>query len=195
MFFIKELLFRDIIVDLYQCEFGSGFEQANFIPVGVNLLFKTNHGTSPLEIGGEISYGVSPFTFELGDGDVHFADLKINQLYFGGLAKFTIRTGGKVSPYIRGAAGIYTGNAEIEYTDKAKELAELDSEPLENKEIDIKNSFGFNVGVGLEFKINRKNALFFEFVYNIVEREFDEDDSEKFNANNWVVQVGISFGL
>jgi len=176
-------------------DFWEGFEQSSFVPVGANLMFNTSSGLSPIQIGGEINYGVVPFTFEMSDGDMHVADLKLNQLYFGAIVKFTIMTGNKAAPYLRGGAGMYTGNAEMEYTSEAKELFESYGITVEDEDIDVSSAFGFNIGAGLNFEINNKNALFFEFVYNIVEREVDEDGGEKFTANSWVVQAGFSFGL
>ncbi len=177
-------------------DFLEGFEQSSFIPVGANIMFNTSGGLSPIQIGGEISYGVVPFTFEMSEGDMHLGDLKINQLYFGAIVKFTIMTGNKAAPYLRGGAGMYTGNAEREYKSEAKALFESYGIILEDEEIDVSSAFGFNIGAGLNFEINNKNALFFEFVYNIVDREIDEEDGgEKFTSNSWVVQAGISFGL
>ena len=104
-------------------------------------------------------------------------------------------TGNKAAPYLRGGAGMYTGNAEMEFTSEAKELFQSYGLELEDEEVDMKSAFGFNIGGGLDFEINHKNSLFFEFVYNIVEREADEENSEKLSANNWVLQAGFSFGL
>jgi opacity protein-like surface antigen len=171
--------------------FGEDVEssQANYIPLGAQLLFGNN---GAFEFGGEINYAIIPFTFET-DG---WGETKLNQLYFGALAKFKIGSGygpGLV-PYLRAGAGLYTGSADVDFTDEWNDLG------LEDLEMDMKSAFGFNIGAGAEMNLNRGGGLFAEFVYHIVEREFDVDDTEMednepFGANNWAIHVGFRFKL
>jgi len=96
--------------------------------------------------------------------------------------------------YIRAGGGLYTGSLEIDFED------ELNSYGWEDSEFDFKNAFGFNIGAGAEMNINRGGGLFAEFVYHIVERELDAEDTENeenkpFGANNWALHVGFRFTL
>ena len=175
-------------------ELGDETEQANYIPLGVQILFGTGGN---FEIGGEINYAVVPFTFEMNVFDTHVADMEVEQLYFGALARFKIGTGSGIWPYIRGGAGIYTGSLNMNYTDEMKELYLLDTGmELEDESADFKSAFGFNAGVGAEINFSHNNGVFAEFVYHIVKREIDgEDAGGASSANNWALHVGFRFSL
>lgn len=161
-------------------DFADNIEQSNYIPVGAFVMFGTG---SSFEIGAEINFAVTPFTFES-----QFGDLKLNQLYYGALAKFKFGHGG-ILPYVRGGAGLYTGTMEMDYSD------EFNSNGVEDLEFDMKKAFGFNIGGGVDIKLNRNVGLYSEFVYHIVNREFDTDETESFDANNWAVHIGFIFSL
>ena len=170
----------------YGDDFADDFDQAKYIPVGAFVLFGSG---SSFEIGGEINYAVTPFTFES-----EFGDLKLNQLYYGALAKFKFGSGRGILPYVRGGAGLYTGTMEFDFSDEANAYG------LEDAEFDLKNAFGFNVGGGIEIGMRQNDGFFAEFVYHIVDRELGADDTEQeenesFSANNWAIHVGVSFGL
>lgn len=174
-----------------QSAFGDDVEeQANYIPVGAQLLFGTGGN---FEIGAEVSYAVVPFAFSMGE-DV--GDMKVGQLYYGAMAKFKFGTGGGVWPYVRAGAGLYTGSLEYDFTDEINEFG------FEDVEIDFKSAFGFNVGAGAEINLSGNNGLFAELVYHIVDRELDiaeedlaDGESAKMTGNNFAIQVGFKFGL
>ena len=160
-------------------------EQSNYIPVGVHILFGSG---GSFEFGAEVDYAVTPFTFE----EEGFGDLIINQLYYGALAKVKFGSGDGMKPYARAGAGMYTGNFEFDYSDELKNLG------AEDIEFEMKDSFGFNVGGGIDINMNATTGIFVEFVYHIVEREVEPGDgieTEPFGANNWALHAGISFGL
>ncbi|MBU0473573.1 MAG: porin family protein [Bacteroidetes bacterium] len=164
-------------------------EESNYIPVGAQLLFGSGGN---FEFGVEVNYAVVPFIFSKGD----IGDMKINQLYYGALAKFKFGTGRGIWPYLRAGAGMYTGTIEYDFTDEINEFG------FDDVKMDFKNAFGFNVGAGAEMNISGNNGLFVEFVYHIVDRELDvnnedmeEGDSSKMTANNWAIHVGFRFGL
>jgi opacity protein-like surface antigen len=156
--------------------------QAKYIPLGAHILFGTGGN---FEIGAEINYAVVPFVFGVND----LGDLEVEQLYYGALAKFKIGSGGGIWPYVRGGAGLYTGSMNIKFSEEAKESG------AEDKSVDFKSAFGFNVGGGAELDFSSNNGIFAELVYHIVNRELDVDESESFKASNWAIQVGFHFGL
>ncbi len=161
--------------------------QAKYVPVGAYILFGSGGN---FEIGAEVNYAVVPFTFSTGD----WGDMEVEQFYYGALAKFKIGSGGGILPYVRGGAGIYTGAVNLKFSDAMKEIG------AEDKSINLKNTFGFNVGGGAQLDFSNNNGLFAEFVYHVVNREFDtEDDNSSevssFGANNWAIHVGFHFAL
>ncbi|MDA3862178.1 MAG: outer membrane beta-barrel protein [Melioribacteraceae bacterium] len=165
----------------------SEVEQAKYLPLGAQLLFGSG---GAFEFGAEVNYALVPFTFET-EG---FGDTKINQLYYGALAKFKIGSGAGLVPYVRGGAGLYTGTVEIDFNE------EWEAFGLEDTDLDLKSAFGFNVGAGAEMNLSNSGGLFAEFVYHIVEREFDAEDTEMeenepFGANNWALHIGFRFAL
>ncbi|MDX1702402.1 MAG: outer membrane beta-barrel protein, partial [Melioribacteraceae bacterium] len=184
--------------DLFDDE--TSFDQAGYLPVGLQAGY--NLAVLPfgsLFIGAEINHAVSPFTFEVmgdvGNGQQRLLDVKINQTVIGGLVKLKFDAG-VVVPFIRLGGGSYTGGSEVEYSNLLKSLVEQQTgEPLEDVETDIKSAFGFNFGAGMDYKVGSSNAVVFEFVYHMVEREADEDNSEPFKADNWAVLVGFQFGI
>lgn len=166
-------------------DFAKDIEQANYIPLGANILFKIG----AFQVGGEINYAIAPFTFEGLYGDV-----AISQLYFGALAKYKIGSGRRITPYLRLGAGLYTGSEDFTFLEGKNEFG------LDDYKIDFKNAFGFNLGAGGELKLNRRNSIFAEFVYHVVNRELDTTDTENevnkpFSANNWALHFGFKFGL
>ncbi|MCW8848942.1 MAG: porin family protein [Melioribacteraceae bacterium] len=179
---------------------GGKVEQAGYIPAGLQLLYKLpNMSFGAIYLGAEVDYAVVPFTFEMsddiGNGPEKLADFKINQMVIGALVKVKFGQN-NLRPFLRLGGGAYTGGADIEYTEKIKELFQQQyNSTLEDEEIDIKTAFGFNIGAGADLKIGSSNALFAEFVYHMVSREADGDDSESFSANNWAAHIGFQFGL
>ncbi len=165
-----------------EVEEGEEGTQAGYVPVGVQLLFGNQ-----LQFGGEFHYAVVPFTFEFETGGTKIGDLIVNQMFAGGLVRFHLGTG-DFKPFVRGGGGVYMGDMEFEYTDEFQDVAE-------DETIDMKSAFGFNVGGGVVSKMGDKNAFFGEFVYHIVDREPDVEDSEANKANNWAVQVGFQIGI
>ena len=110
------------------------------------------------------------------------------------MAKFKIGSGAGIVPYIRAGAGMYTGTFEMDFNDEWNNIG------FEDTELDFKSAFGFNLGAGAEMNINRGGGLFAEFVYHVVERELDAEDTENeenkpFGANNWALHVGFRFTL
>ncbi len=158
-------------------------EQAGYIPIGAQILF----GNGVIGMGVEVDYAVVPFSFSLND----MGDVKINQLYYGALAKIKMTSQSGIGAFLRGGIGQYTGKLEFDFSDELNEMG------YEDSETDFKNSVGFNVGGGFEFMFQdtKKNGMFVEFVYHFVDRAIDEEDSEEFNANNYAVHVGFIFGL
>lgn len=179
---------------------GGKVEQAGYIPAGLQLLYKLPQMSfGAIYLGAEIDYAVVPFTFEMnddiGNGPEKLADFKINQMIIGALVKIKFGQN-SLKPFLRVGGGAYTGGADIEYTDKIKELFQQQySTTLEDEEIDIKTAFGFNIGAGADLSIGSSNVLFAEFVYHMVSREADGDGAESFSANNWAAHVGFQFGL
>jgi hypothetical protein len=92
-------------------------------------------------------------------------------------------------------AGAYMGKGEIEYTDALKNYYKDLGESIENEDQDFNTAFGFNFGGGLDYTINNSTIFYSEFVYHIVEREVDDEESESFSANNWAIQIGVQFGF
>lgn len=179
---------------------GAKIEQAGYIPAGLQIgynLPKMDFGT--IYLGAEVDYAVVPFTFgmsdDIGNGPEKLADFKINQMIIGALVKIKFGQN-SLKPFVRVGGGAYTGGADVEYTEKIKQLFEQQyNQTLEDEEIDTKTAFGFNIGAGADLKIGSSSVLFAEFVYHMVSREVDVEDSESFGANNWAAHVGIQFGL
>ena len=165
---------------------GSEFDQSGYIPVGATIQF----GRGMFKFGGEISYSVLPFTFEMSAGNQELAEVKFTQLYYGAFVKIKFGEGIGTVPYLRAGGGYYTGRGKIEYADALKQIG------YEDEEEDFKGVFGFNGGGGVEFSINQGNSVYFEFLYHFVDQEMENDDSdETFKLNNWALQVGFLFGL
>jgi len=165
---------------------GTEFDQSGYIPVGATIQF----GRGMFKFGGEISYSVVPFTFEMSDGDTKIAELKMTQLYYGAFVKIKFGEGIGTVPYLRAGGGYYTGSAKVEFEDQFKQFGAEDTEE------DYKGVFGFNGGGGVEFSVNHGNSVYFEFLYHFVDQEMENDDSgESAKLNNWALQVGFLFGL
>ena len=181
-------------------EEGIDYDQAGYLPIGLQAGY--NFGVLPIGsifIGAEINHAIMPFTFEyrddVGNGEQRLLDVKINQTVIGGLLKIKFDAG-SVTPFVRVGGGMYTGGSEIEYSNLLKSLAEQQTgERLEDDETDLKSTFGLNFGGGLDFKVGSSNAVLLEFVYHMVEREADVENSETFGADNWAALIGFQFGI
>jgi Outer membrane protein beta-barrel domain len=178
----------------------SKIEQAGYVPAGLQIGYDlANMEFGSIFLGAEVDYAVVPFTFELsediGNGEQNIADFKINQMVIGALVKVKFGKS-NFNPFIRLGGGAYLGGADIEYTEEIKTLYQQQfNQTLEDEELDIKTAFGFNVGAGTDIKMGSSSKFFVEFVYHMVTREPDEDNSESIDANNWAAHVGIQFGL
>jgi len=167
--------------------------QSKYVPVGGHILF----GAGAFEIGAEISYAAVPFTYEVFNTTYNMksGELKIEQLYYGALAKLKIGSGGGIWPYVRAGAGMYTGKMKAELTQEFKDFAANNGVIVQDSEKNMKSAFGFNLGGGVELDFSENNGLFGEIVYHFVNRQVDEPGSDSFKANNFAIQVGFHFGL
>ena len=173
---------------------GSEIEQAGYLPVGAQILY----GFGKIDVGAEFHYAVVPYTFELSGSlngsNMKVAEYKINQMFIGAVLRTKFGKG-KIKPYFRAGGGMYLGGSTVEYSDEIKSLYQQNGITLQDEDQDIKSAFGFNLGGGVNYFLNPKNAIILEFVYHLVKREPDVEDSKSFTANNWAVQVGYSLGL
>ncbi len=162
----------------------SGLDQSSFIPVGAELLFG-----SKFQIGAEVSYSVSPFSFKAEEGGVTYVEERISQILVGGVVKIHFGEG-TIRPFVRGGAGLYMGKDEIDFNEEFSQFL-----GVTDTTINFKSAFGFNFGGGLKFQLGENSFLFGEFVYHMVKRELDVEGAEKMKMDNWAIRGGIEFGL
>jgi len=162
-----------------QSDFEDIEEQAGYIPAGVQLLFGDQ-----IQFGGEFNYAVVPFEFEFQEGGQDIGEIKVNQMVIGGLVRFNFGAG-DVIPYLRGGAGLYSGDQEISFSDENLQGFEGGSFTVE-----MEDEFGFNVGGGVSF-----GGVFVEVVYHIVDRKPKDSDIDGIKMNNFALQAGLQFQL
>ena len=172
---------------------GATISQSGYIPIGAQLTMGLGH----FSLGAEASWAVVPFKFETevtttNNQTVNIGEVKLDQIYFGVLAKIKLGQRG-FNPYLRGGAGVYLGNIKFEASNDGQNIGYRDNE------LDVKTACGFNAGAGFDFALNERNSIFVEGTYNFVDRDIDADEAgqnvPKFKADNWSVVAGFQIGL
>lgn len=138
--------------------------QSGYLPVGGQALL----GIFPVEVGAEASYALAPFRFEREDddsGELLWED-QLDQLYLGALVRVNFLKG-PAKLFLRGGAGVFLGDFTRSYSQSYKtRLANQLGIQLQDQEISMDSSPGFNLGAGFGFR-----GGYVEFVYHFVDRK------------------------
>jgi opacity protein-like surface antigen len=155
--------------------------QSNYVPLGAQLTF----GLPLVTLGVEVSYAVSPFSFDVNvnnggtTANAQAGKFSVHQLMYGVLGKVKLLPG-PIVPYGRLGIDVYTGNADFDY--QGKTLT-----------VNIKSTLGFNLGAGVDINFSKSGGLFGELVYHFVSREEDTQGAQSYQANNYALHVGWQF--
>lgn len=172
--------------------------QSGYLPVGGQALL----GISPVEVGAEVSYALAPFRFEREDeasGELLWED-QLDQLYIGALLRVNFLNG-PAKLFLRGGAGVFLGDFARNYSQSYKtRLTNQLGIQLEDQEISLDSSPGFNIGAGFSFR-----GGYAEFVYHFVDRKRDvslpgangqlQTETLGIDGSNGAAQVGFMFSF
>lgn len=142
----------------------------NAVPLG---LFIGMHAAENVELGLELSHTVSNFELEGDDVSVEFS-----QTLIGGFGRFYFYNESNIVPFLRAGLAVYLGEGKI-------------SNGSASFTRDTKPAFGLNIGAGF----GTDSGFYGEFIFHIVEREYDVEGAETFGANNWGVKLGYAFSI
>ena len=157
--------------------------QAGYVPAGIQITL----GDGMLQFGGELSYSVVPFTFDVEYTGRKIGESQITQFFAGGFLRVNIGNEA-IQPYAKAGGGAYMGKLKWE---PEEQYASAFGEGTEE---DFKTAFGFYIAAGVDIKLNKTLAIFGEVPFHVVKRKLDvEGDAgdESFTANNWAIIGGI----
>lgn len=168
--------------------------QSGYLPVGGQALL----GIFPVEVGAEAGYALAPFRFEREDdasGELLWED-QLDQLYIGALLRVNFLKG-PAKLFLRGGAGYFMGDFTRSYSQSYKtRLANQLGIRLQDQEISLDSSPGFNLGAGFGFR-----GGYVEFVYHFVDRKREvalpgtngqmQTETLGIDGSNGAAQVGL----
>lgn len=210
LFFLVQSTKGQVKIGIYTGYSLSSFEvqdgSSDMLPIGLQAYYSLeNAGVANFNFGLDFNYSVVPFSFEMttNTGTKLFTRRQ-RQLYIGALIKIKFLRNSTFNPFARLGIGLYSGGHSLEYSDAIKQEAQQNQVSLP-AELDISSGFGFNFGVGLDYKLTPTTGIFTEFVYHINSREIDESPLNVFQGlnlqksslgfNNWAILVGFQTGL
>ena len=212
LFFFVQSISGQVKLGVYTGLGLSSFElqgsSAEGIPIGLQATYSLESiPFISFNFGLDFSYTASPFTFRITNASgVELFRREQNQLHIGALVKVKFATEFFINPYVRIGTGLYSGSHSITFVDEIIKEAQQQQISLP-EELDVSSNFGFNLGGGLDLKLNStgKLALFLEFVYHLNNREIDESSlnilqgfnlqKEDAGFDNLAILLGFQIGF